>query len=190
MSETNRSFDLVLDELKMYRNLDHGSYSHLFMDTYTYNTVTGKKTIHFKLIQVTGWKFIYQILNYKYKRIDSNICLIEKRIKKYSQSYPIQVYYDYMKAHLDYLSQLSLPPLPQDYNNFKAYYNSNSYSKWFPEYKYSPTQQLDNVVKNMKRSQMEKYYKEVIEMISGQLERKKVIQFSSDNLSEIYRYLV
>lgn len=190
MTEYKESFRLVIDELKMYRELVHGSYCYPFMHTSTYNTVNGKRTIHFTIIQVTGWKFIYKILNYKYKRVGTRICLVDKRKKKQSFLYPIQVYHDYMKSHLDYLKQLSLPALLEDYNKYEAYYESNYYSKWFTHSYIHPTQQYDTILIEMKENQRRKYYDDIVSELSQKLKRKRVIRFSSSNLREIYSYLV
>ena len=68
----------------------------------------------FRIVQITGWNYIYQFLN-KPSSIVTNL-----RVKQ-----------DYIEAHRLYLDQLSLAPLPEDVYKFKIYYGPNeSYGKF------------------------------------------------------------
>lgn len=186
-------YNEIVNELKMYRTLEHGSYSYPFMYCVEYHPVTGKKLIKFTCIQVTGWKFINKVLNFKYKMNEGKVCLIGPR-KKYLNNniYPTIVYYDYMKSHLDYLKQLSLPPLPDDYDKFQAYYGDRVYSKWFP-YDYKLNIQYECVLLQLNKILHQDYYKQIIDILSGRIKinkRNNRVRFNPYILKNIHEYLI
>jgi hypothetical protein len=71
-----------------------------------------------RLMQVTGWKYIYNLLKPKVYFSESN--------------YSLQVQYDYIKNHIDYMNQQDLPH--ENYiceMIFSNYYGKIAYIKWF-----------------------------------------------------------
>jgi hypothetical protein len=192
MSDYKDLFDQVITELKMYRTLDHGSYSYPFMHTMTYNTQTGKRTVGFTNIQVTGWKFIYKILNCRYEVRNNKICLLGLRKKPRTViDYPLTVRNYYMKSHLDYLMQLSLPPLPIDYDKFSAYYGEdNHYKKWFP-LQGGLKEQFYRNSNIMAEKDKKKYFEEIMWIMSGKINiKKRRYRLCDLVLNQIHNYLI
>jgi hypothetical protein len=180
-------YDEVIDQLKMYHTYSPVYHSYKFID----------KPRSIKVVQISGRAFIQTVLGYRFIRDKNNNCIIEipgKKINRLDRfkhaKYPLIVYYDYMKAHIDYLRQLSLPPLPYEYDKFTAYYDSEQYSKWFP-LKTSVIEQYEMISRDIRNKQIENYYKYIIAILSNKMKTKnKITRFSSKILDQVYSYII
>jgi hypothetical protein len=166
MTELRENFNNVLSELKERKY--HGAFSY---------------KVHNRWIQVSGWNFIYRCIERSVYKIH----------KTKGISYPLIVHYDYMKAHLDYLKQLDLPPkfsLPNSLNRYENYYSNNFYSRWFYHCDSDKMEKkLEEVVIHLKNMRKKIYYNEHIHKLHKLLRMRRRTRLSDNNLKLICEYL-
>ena len=188
--EWKQEFNKVISHLKKAR--EHGQMA------YSY-PIFCRNICKPRLMQVTGWKYIYTLLKPKVYFSESN--------------YSLQVRYDYMKNHIDYMNQQDLPH--ENYicdMIFSNYYGKISYIKWFtglntgdtrghfttycnytPKYntvsnKYNTSIHLclDKIYEKRKRE----YYESIILEMAYKKRLMKKFRLSQYNIKSILSYLI